>query len=68
MHRITLTLSERRIGIVGSNGSGKTTVAWLLNGLILLTEGDGIVDGMDTWQSADHSASTHLNLAVDPAK
>jgi len=49
---ITLTLTERRIGIVGSNGSGKTTLARLLNGLVIPTEGHVIVDGMTTRQVA----------------
>lgn len=45
---IDLTLSERRIGIVGSNGSGKSTFARLLNGLQLPTRGRVLVDGLDT--------------------
>lgn len=45
---IDLRLSERRIGIVGSNGSGKSTFARLLNGLQLPTTGEVLVDGLDT--------------------
>lgn len=36
------------ISIAGSNGSGKSTLARCLNGLLLPTEGEIIVDGMDT--------------------
>lgn len=36
---LTLTLTERRIGIVGRNGSGKTTLLRLLAGLIAPTSG-----------------------------
>jgi len=45
---VSLTLSERRIAILGSNGSGKSTFARLLNGLRLPTEGRVLVDGLDT--------------------
>ncbi len=45
---ITLTLSERRIAIAGSNGSGKSTFARLLNGLLLPDRGSVTVDGLDT--------------------
>jgi biotin transport system ATP-binding protein len=45
---LTLTLSERRIGVVGLNGSGKTTMARLINGLVKPTAGTVTVDGLDT--------------------
>ena len=45
---ISLTLSERRIAIVGANGSGKSSFARLLNGLLLPTSGKVVVDGLDT--------------------
>ncbi|WP_319773904.1 ATP-binding cassette domain-containing protein [Breoghania sp.] len=45
---IDLTLTEKRIGIVGSNGSGKSTFARLLNGLLVPTTGKVLVDGLDT--------------------
>ncbi|MBZ8132421.1 energy-coupling factor ABC transporter ATP-binding protein [Afifella sp. IM 167] len=48
---IDLTLAERRIGIVGSNGSGKSTFARLLNGLLVPTSGQVLVDGLDTARS-----------------
>ena len=45
---IDLHLTERRIGIVGANGSGKSTFARLLNGLVVPSTGTVLVDGLDT--------------------
>lgn len=45
---LDLHLTEARIGIVGANGSGKSTFARLLNGLVVPTDGDVLVDGLDT--------------------
>ncbi|WP_327141422.1 energy-coupling factor ABC transporter ATP-binding protein [Nocardia sp. NBC_01327] len=48
LQRLDLTLAEGRIAVVGSNGSGKSTFARLLNGLQVPTEGKVRVDGLDT--------------------
>lgn len=48
LHQLNLRLSEKRIGIVGSNGCGKSTFARLLNGLLLPQHGEVIVDGLNT--------------------
>ena len=45
---VELTLTERRIGVIGANGSGKSTFARLLNGLVLPGSGRVVVDGLDT--------------------
>jgi biotin transport system ATP-binding protein len=45
---LDLTLTEARIGVVGANGSGKSTFARLLNGLVVPSEGRVLVDGLDT--------------------
>ncbi|MCX5572272.1 energy-coupling factor ABC transporter ATP-binding protein [Kaistia nematophila] len=45
---IDLALPERRIGVVGANGSGKSTFARLLNGLVVPRAGRVLVDGVDT--------------------
>jgi biotin transport system ATP-binding protein len=45
---VTVSLPEQRIGVIGANGSGKSTFARLLNGLVLPTEGAVHVDGLDT--------------------
>jgi biotin transport system ATP-binding protein len=45
---LDLRLTERRIGVVGANGSGKSTFARLLNGLVVPSTGRVLVDGLDT--------------------
>ena len=44
---LTVRLEERRIGIIGSNGSGKSTTVRLINGLITPTTGRVLFDGLD---------------------
>lgn len=45
---VDVTLTEHRIGVVGVNGSGKSTFARLLNGLVHPDSGTVTVDGRDT--------------------
>lgn len=45
---VTVRLEEHHIGVVGANGSGKSTFARLLNGLVLPTRGTVTVGGLDT--------------------
>ncbi|RCK49447.1 energy-coupling factor ABC transporter ATP-binding protein [Thalassospira profundimaris] len=44
---IDLTLSQKRIGIIGANGSGKSTFVRLLNGLQTATSGRVLIDDLD---------------------
>lgn len=48
LDQVSVTLSEHRIGVVGANGSGKSTFARLLNGLIVPDEGSVSLDELDT--------------------
>lgn len=45
---VTVRLEEHRIGVIGANGSGKSTFARMLNGLVVPSEGTVTVDGLDT--------------------
>ncbi|OFS37810.1 energy-coupling factor ABC transporter ATP-binding protein [Corynebacterium sp. HMSC069E04] len=44
---ISLCLSEQRIGIIGANGGGKSTLVRLINGLGDPTSGQVVVDNLD---------------------
>ncbi|SSC70171.1 unnamed protein product [Ciceribacter sp. T2.26MG-112.2] len=48
LHPLSVALSERRIGVIGLNGSGKTTFARLINGLVKPSAGTVSLDGLDT--------------------
>jgi biotin transport system ATP-binding protein len=45
---VSVTLTEHRIGVIGANGSGKSTFVRLLNGLVVPRQGDVLVDGLST--------------------
>jgi biotin transport system ATP-binding protein len=49
---ISVELSERRVAVIGSNGSGKSTFARLLNGLVLPTSGAVRVHDLDPVRQA----------------
>jgi biotin transport system ATP-binding protein len=45
---LDVRLDEHRIGVIGANGSGKSTFARLLNGLVVPTRGTVRIGGWDT--------------------
>lgn len=49
---ITVQLTEKRIAVVGANGSGKSTFVRLINGLQLPSYGFVSIDGLDTKRDA----------------
>ena len=48
---INLSLNEQRIGIVGANGGGKSTLIRLINGLGAVSSGQVLYDGMNVAES-----------------
>lgn len=48
LSNLSLRIDERRVAVIGANGSGKSTFARLLNGLVLPSAGRVSVDGLDT--------------------
>lgn len=49
---VSVTLEEQRVGVIGANGSGKSTFVRMLNGLVVPTAGTVRVDGLDTRKDA----------------
>lgn len=67
LDRVSVELTARRTAIIGANGSGKSTFARLLNGLVLPDEGHVVVRGHDT---ARHTADVRRRVGfvfTDPA-
>ena len=48
LDEVDVRFGEPRVGVVGANGSGKSTFARLVNGLVLPSTGTVTVDGLDT--------------------
>lgn len=57
---VDLTVTERRVTVIGANGSGKSTLLRLLNGLVLPSEGTVSVDGHET---RDHGPAVRRAVA-----
>ncbi|CCH77701.1 putative ABC transporter ATP-binding protein DR_2469 [Nostocoides japonicum T1-X7] len=49
---VTCRLAEHRVGIVGANGSGKSTFVRMLNALVVPSTGTVRIDGLDTARDA----------------
>lgn len=48
LRNVSLELTEKRIAIIGANGGGKSTLARMLNGLLIPEQGKVLVNGIDT--------------------
>ena len=66
---INLTLTEQRIGIIGQNGGGKSTLTRLINGLGEPSEGTVTVDQMDVAKQgiAEAKQKQHDVVIIDTA-
>ena len=52
LDNISITFEEKMmIGLIGHTGSGKSTVAQMLNGLLKPTEGEVFIRGKNMWES-----------------
>ena len=49
---VSIGLDQRRIAVIGSNGSGKSTFARMLNGLVTASSGTVRVHGLDPVREA----------------
>ena len=73
LHPITLRLAERRIALIGANGSGKSSLARMLNGLIEPSAGTVRVSASDPprWHDTVRDGATVRRLVgfvfTDPA-
>ncbi|MGC4934162.1 energy-coupling factor ABC transporter ATP-binding protein [Gordonia sp. DT30] len=47
LREVSVTLTERRVGIVGANGSGKSTLVRMINALVVPDHGTVTVNGID---------------------
>ena len=52
LNDVCADLTERRIGVVGHNGSGKSTFVRMLNALLVPSQGVVRVNGMNTARQA----------------
>jgi len=63
---VSVTLTEPRVGIIGANGSGKSTFARLFNGLVIPRDGEVLVDGLSTRTDAAAVRRTVGFVFTDP--
>lgn len=66
LHDINADLRERRIGVIGHNGSGKSTFVRMLNALVVPTSGRVRLDGLDTASQARQVRARTGFLFTDP--
>ncbi|RZU61240.1 energy-coupling factor ABC transporter ATP-binding protein [Zhihengliuella halotolerans] len=63
---VTLTLTERRVAVVGANGSGKSTLLKMINGLVAPSGGRVLVNGNCTTRATKRVRRDVGFLFTDP--
>ena len=63
---LDVRIDEHRVGVIGANGSGKSTFARMLNGLIVPSTGQVTVGGVDTGREARAVRAKVGFLFTDP--
>lgn len=58
LDKLSVNLSESRIGVIGHNGSGKSSLARVLNGLLPVASGEVSVFGEDPARGPEHMSHT----------
>lgn len=58
LDNLSIEITEKRIGIVGRNGSGKSSLAKLIGGLIKPTRGEITVNGIDVYADRKNAIKT----------
>jgi biotin transport system ATP-binding protein len=66
LHDINLTLAENRIGIIGHNGSGKSTFIRIIDALLTPSAGELYVDGLSVRKDASKIRQQTGFLFTDP--
>jgi len=64
---LSIRLTEHRIGIIGLNGSGKSTFARMINGLVFPHAGSVVTNGFETRQDAERVRSIVGYIFQNPA-
>ncbi|MGU3575296.1 energy-coupling factor ABC transporter ATP-binding protein [Brucellaceae bacterium C25G] len=64
---LSICLTENRVGIIGLNGSGKSTFARMVNGLVLPSQGQVTTNGYDTRHDIEKVRSNVGYVFQNPA-
>ncbi len=65
LENVSLQFEEGIItGLMGHTGSGKSTIAQLLNGLLRPTEGQVLIDGRDIWDSPKDIGAVRFRVGL----
>lgn len=64
IHPVSLELREHRIALIGANGSGKSTIARLVNGLVLPTSGTVTVETRERKQLTTAKDGANVRRSV----